>query len=81
VRLSYAQVRVLRLLREGPRETTKTTHHGYVSGATAEGLIRRGLAGRSYHAHPVLGSIRAIAITDAGRAEIDAYDRAENGAE
>lgn len=45
-KLSPAQVRVLRLLREEPREVSKSTHHNFISGACAQALMDRDFAAR-----------------------------------
>lgn len=74
MRLTAAQVRVLRILREGPKVTSKTTHHGCVSGQCASALVRMGLVWLESSGYEVLAR-----LTTAGNAEIDAYGRAENG--
>lgn len=56
-RLSKAQIEVLELLALEPRETTKTTHHGDVSGACANALVGKGFARRT---------ARFVEITAAG---------------
>ncbi len=44
-RLSRAQYDVLSVMSDGtPRETSKSTHHRWLSGATCKALARRGLA-------------------------------------
>jgi hypothetical protein len=47
MKLTKAQVRVLTLLADnGPMDTSKTTHHNYVSGISAHTLERMGLVER-----------------------------------
>lgn len=53
-----AQLEGLVLLAERPRETTRSTHHGYLSGAVASALERRGWA---------TWSRGTVSITEAGR--------------
>jgi hypothetical protein len=76
MKLSQAQVRVLTLLASnGPMDTSKTTHHNYVSGICAHTLERMGLV---EHQLPGLGRMEwrgfdgyvldnPVRITEAGR--------------
>ena len=60
-KLSKPQLEVLKLLATSPRETTKTTHHGFIAGVVVHALEKKGLAKRSgpfWH------------LTDAGRAAL-----------
>lgn len=45
--LSHAQQRVLTAVADGPKRTSKTTHHDVVSGACATGLVTKGLLRRT----------------------------------
>jgi hypothetical protein len=69
MKLTRAQKRVLELLVErGPMPTTKTTHHGSISGRCATGLIARGWADYVYTRTPKFGISQCkVEITDAGR--------------
>ena len=62
VNLTKQQREVLELLAVAPRYTTRTTHHGCISGATASALRRRGLAR--------WGGSNETEITEAGRAAL-----------
>lgn len=66
--LTRAQREVLKLLDSvGACATSRTTHHGYVSGATAAALARKGLARRL----PATGTCdERFGITNEGRAAI-----------
>lgn len=65
MKLTRSQAEVLTLLDLYPRQTTKTTHHGYVSGASAASLIAKGLAQVRES-----GGLWLVEITDAGRAAL-----------
>jgi len=45
-RLTRPQTLALQMLVIAPRETSRTTHHEYVSGRTMQALVARGLADR-----------------------------------
>lgn len=45
--MTDAQFKVLSMLEKFPRETSRTTHHGVVSGVVAMALSKRGLVRRS----------------------------------
>lgn len=44
--MTDAQFKVLEMLEKVPRETSRTTHHGFVAGGVVRALCRQGLARR-----------------------------------
>ncbi len=69
MKLTKAQVEVLRMCNERPRATTKQTHHDWVSGRTASSLANRGA--------PLLRYAQGLyEITDIGREALRETERA-----
>jgi len=58
--LTRPQTLALQMLVIAPRETSRTTHHEYVSGRTMQALVARGLA------EDASGEPRTYRITNAG---------------
>jgi DNA-binding MarR family transcriptional regulator len=69
LKLTDAQKEVLELLVEhGPMQTSRTTHHRYVSGATARALIERKLVSVLWLAQAgQRDRVFHVQVTDAGR--------------
>jgi hypothetical protein len=70
VTLTRAQLRVLYMLDERPRETSNVTKHRRVSGAVVAALIRRGLVERAipwWDGEGEQPPVRRVYITAAGR--------------
>jgi hypothetical protein len=72
-KLTRAQVEALGLIAERPRYTTTSTCHGYVSGACAAALKRRGYARYQRLTSDAVSGEWLVAITDRGRAVIAAW--------
>lgn len=73
--MTRAQLTVLVMLGESPREMTKNTHGRWVSGCVAKALIRQGLARRQ--SRPYYGGAgwmgigpELVEITEKGRAAL-----------
>lgn len=58
--LTKPQTLALQMLVIAPRETSRTTHHEYVSGRTMQALVAQGLA------EDMRGEPRTYRVTDAG---------------
>ncbi len=59
--MTDSQWQVMQMLEKSPRETTKSTHHGFVSGAVVTSLVAKGWAKRA----PGMG-IDKVSITPKG---------------
>jgi hypothetical protein len=65
-RLTKPQTLALQMLVIASRETSRTTHHEYVSGRTMQALVARGLA------EPIAGFVNGkYRITNAGSLALD----------